>query len=224
MQDIEIIITGDGSSSLLNTFLNETYHSRHGAIQESIHVFINQGLKYFLNESQVDKIKILEVGFGTGLNCLLTLEHILNTKKEIHYTTLEAYPLDQSIWTQLNYSEGLTERQNYFNNIHNVAWETDQIITSNFSLKKQKGRIQEIDLPSNYYHIIYFDAFAPNKQPEMWNLDLLTKIARSLTDNGVFVTYCAKGQLKRDLRSLNLSVETLPGPPGKMEMIRALKN
>ena len=223
MQDIVIIITGDGSSSLLNTSLHETYHSRHGAIQESSHVFIDQGLKYFIEKNQVDKIKILEVGFGTGLNCLLTLEHVFNTEKEIHYTTVEAYPLDQSIWTQLNYSEGLSERQNYFNTINKVPWETDQIITSNFSLKKQKGRIQEIDLPSNYYHIIYFDAFAPNKQPEMWDLNLLTKIARSLIDNGVFVTYCAKGQLKRDLRSLSLSVESLPGPPGKMEMVRASK-
>lgn len=222
MQPVEIIVTGDGSNSVLNTSLNETYHSRHGALRESIYVFIDHGLTYFLNQHLSSEVKILEVGFGTGLNTLLTLEHVILSATKIHYTTLEAYPLGVDIWSQLNYAES-PEHQKNFKMIHESAWDSDQLITSDFTLLKRKTLIQDVDLPLNHFNIVYFDAFAPSKQPEMWNPDVLAKVTNALRKGGVFVTYCAKGQLKRDLRSLGLMVETLVGPPGKKEMTRAIK-
>lgn len=223
MQHVEIIITGDGSTSLLNTTLNETYHSRHGALRESVHVFIDHGLTYFLNQHNPSEVRILEVGFGTGLNTLLTLQHAFLTTTKIHYTTIEAYPLGEDIWSQLNYTEGSDEHQKNFKRIHESAWDSDQPITSNFTLIKRKTRIQDVEIPLNHFNLVYFDAFAPSKQPELWSLDVLMKVTDTLMSGGVFVTYCAKGQLKRDLRSLGLIVETLMGPPGKKEMTRAIK-
>lgn len=224
MQDnLEIIVTSDGSNSLLNTSLNETYHSRHGAVQESLHVFIDKGLSYYLKQNEVAEIRILEIGFGTGLNALLTLEFAQLSEKKIHYTTLEAYPLEEKIWMQLNYGESSVTRHHDFKMLHEAKWEEDQAIGSNFILNKRNATLQDINLTSECYQIVYYDAFAPAKQPDMWSIDMLTKIAASLRQGGVFVTYCARGQLKRDLQSLGFKVETLPGPPRKKEMVRAIK-
>lgn len=206
---IKIIVTSDGSNSLLNTELDETYHSRHGAVQESVHVFINNGL----DKIQGNEISILEIGFGTGLNALLTA---LSDKK-ISYTSLEAFPLDKEVFDSLNY-----EPKNLLQQLHSAVWDEWVQVNPNFTLKKIHTTLQEVSL-TDKYDLIYFDAFAPSKQPEMWELPILKKVCDTLTPGGIFVTYCAKGQLKRDLKSLGMEVETLPGPPGKKEMVRGTK-
>jgi tRNA U34 5-methylaminomethyl-2-thiouridine-forming methyltransferase MnmC len=223
MNSIEIISTADGSHSLLNTALQETYHSVHGAMQESVHVFIKNGLDYFLEKKPTRPIDILEVGFGTGLNALLTLKHIKNSDFEFRYTSLETYPLGEEVWSALNYSAALG-METQFTKLHEALWDNAQEIDPNFVLTKMKRSLQEVELPLAAFDIIYFDAFAPNKQPEMWELVNLRKIAAVMRADAVFVTYCAKGQVKRDLKTAGLRVETLPGPPGKKEMVRAIKN
>jgi tRNA U34 5-methylaminomethyl-2-thiouridine-forming methyltransferase MnmC len=223
MSSIKIIETSDGSHSLLNEELNETYHSVHGAIQESSHVFINQGLDYYLEKERPEWISILEVGFGTGLNVLLTIQKALTKAIRVNYTTLELFPLDEGVWSELNYA-GIIGLQNHFNQIHQSAWNTKEKILPDFELLKLHTSLQEVVLQPDSFDLIYFDAFAPSKQPELWELPVLQKIKKSMNLNGVFVTYCAKGQLKRDLRTLGLFVETLPGPPGKKEMVRAVKS
>jgi tRNA U34 5-methylaminomethyl-2-thiouridine-forming methyltransferase MnmC len=221
MSNLEIITTSDGSNSLLNTQLNETYHSVHGALQESIHVFITNGLDFF-NQRSPSQINILEVGFGTGLNALLTVQYAEKNKTEIHYTTLEAFPIDAEIWKQLNYAEALADKE-YFQKLHSTEWDEEVLLTPDFSILKINETLEKVTLNASSFDLIYFDAFAPNKQPKMWELPILEKIVLTMKPHGVFVTYCAKGQLKRDLKSLGLNVETLPGPPGKKEMVRAIK-
>jgi tRNA U34 5-methylaminomethyl-2-thiouridine-forming methyltransferase MnmC len=218
---IQIIQTSDGSHSLLNTELNETYHSHHGAVQESMHVFINQGLSFFLSMHPHQQVRIIEVGFGTGLNAFLTLQNLQSNVK-IHYTSIEAFPLPESIWSALNYASTPIEKETY-KKLHEAKWNEPTCINDHFTLLKLNTTLQAIDLSNSVFDIIYFDAFAPNKQPEMWEVSLLQKVVSTLPPAGVFVTYCAKGQLKRDLRSVGLNVETLVGPPGKKEMVRALK-
>ena len=218
---IHIITTADGSHSLLNTDLSETYHSQHGAIQESIHVFIRNGLNYYLQNYASAQINILEIGFGTGLNAYLSLLEVLEKPCKVFYNSLEAYPLSREIWSQLNYSSD--SNAHYFFKLHECEWNKLEEIHPNFKLHKQHVKLEDVELPNNKFDLVYFDAFAPNKQPEMWSLEILEKVVGAMPPNSVFVTYCAKGQLKRDLRTLGLRVETLPGPPGKKEMIRALK-
>jgi tRNA U34 5-methylaminomethyl-2-thiouridine-forming methyltransferase MnmC len=220
MEGIEIITTADGSHSLLNTALHETYHSKHGAVQESKHVFIREGLENFLATSNKKEIGIFEVGFGTGLNAWLTWQRCKELHCKIFYSSIESYPLQPEIWKTLNYVNE-TERSD-FALLHTAPWNTGEKISDDFILNKINDTLQHVTLKS-FYDIIYFDAFAPNKQPEMWELPILTKVVASLNEGGIFVTYCAKGQLKRDLKSLGLHVESLPGPPGKKEMVRAKK-
>jgi tRNA U34 5-methylaminomethyl-2-thiouridine-forming methyltransferase MnmC len=225
MKDIEIIITLDGSHSLRNRELDETYHSIHGAVQESVHVFIRNGLMFFENENHPSEIRILEVGFGTGLNALLTLKHALGSKLQFHYTSLEADPITKETIQQLNYPEILDFEgaASIFQKLHTASWAQEDKILYNFVLKKQLGRLQDSTLGDKQFDLIYFDAFGPVKQPELWEMAMLKKVEQSMKPGAVFVTYCAKGQFKRNLKSLGLRVETLPGPPGKNEMVRALK-
>lgn len=206
---IKIITTSDGSHSLLNTELDETYHSRHGAVQESLHVFIKNGLDVL----SLEEINVFEVGFGTGLNALLAAQ----SNKRINYTSIEAFPLPEEVYSQLNY-----EPHDLLQQLHRAAWDHKSQI-SNLALTKFHTTLEAIPLSPNQFNIIFFDAFAPSKQPAMWDLPMLKKVCDSLAPGGLFVTYCAKGQLKRDLKSLGLDVETLPGPPGKKEMVRAKK-
>ena len=222
MSDVKLIVTSDGSHSLLNEALNETYHSVHGAIQESQHVFIRNGLRYFLESTSSDRLSIFEVGFGTGLNTLLTIKALENTKTFVRYVTVEAFPIGEELWRSLNYTNvlGLGDT---FANLHRSPWEIINQITPQVTLIKRQTTLQAIELEAQSFDVVFFDAFAPNKQPELWTIDILRKVIEAMTFNGVFVTYCAKGQLKRDLRELGLTVETLPGPPGKKEMVRAIK-
>jgi tRNA U34 5-methylaminomethyl-2-thiouridine-forming methyltransferase MnmC len=218
----EIILTKDGSHSLVHTELNETYHSIHGAIQESKYVFIEKGLEFWLNVNNNHDATILEIGFGTGLNALLTLQKSVQLQSKVYYATLEAFPLSKEIWTRLNYPESLGDRE-AFDQLHSLPWDSEHAVTDTFLLKKYYTTLQAVTLLPNSFDVVYYDAFAPSKQPEMWSMDVLEKVSNALRQRGVFVTYCAKGQLKRDLKDLNFIVETLPGPPGKKEMVRAVK-
>lgn len=220
---LQIITTHDGSHSLLNPELNETYHSVHGARQESLHVFIKHGLEYVVEKQQKNRVKILEIGFGTGLNALLTAGYAAQHNLRIEYTTLESFPINESIWQQLNYPQGEAESKTFYN-LHHAAWNEWTEPVPDFMLKKINTTLQLVSLGHEYFDLVYFDAFAPNKQPEMWTLPMLQKTIESLVRKGVFVTYCAKGQLKRDLASAGTTIETLQGPPGKREMIRAIRH
>jgi tRNA U34 5-methylaminomethyl-2-thiouridine-forming methyltransferase MnmC len=222
MGELTIITTSDGSHSLLNTTLNETYHSTHGAIQESVHVFIKNGFDFFLQQNETSNINILEIGFGTGLNVLLTLQRTGGNKK-INYTSLEAFPIAASIVEQLNYPSALMTTNEEFLKLHRLPWDEESEVRSNFLLTKKNAKLEEAHLEANTFDLVYYDAFAPSKQPAIWEVPILRKVTDAMKPKGVFVTYCAKGQLKRDLMSLSLSVETLPGPPGKKEMVRAIK-
>jgi tRNA U34 5-methylaminomethyl-2-thiouridine-forming methyltransferase MnmC len=219
---IQIISTADGSHSLLNIELNETYHSIHGAVQESMHVFISNGFDFFCQRFLTDPVKILEIGFGTGLNVWLTAEQSLKTGRMVHYTSLEIFPLPEEIWSKLNYA-GSPEERMLFENIHKAPWETEILLHANFTLRKVVCAVQDFQSELSTFNLVYFDAFAPGKQPELWHFDILKKVADAMSSNSVLVTYCAKGQVRRDLRSLNLIVESLQGPPGKKEMTRVLK-
>jgi tRNA U34 5-methylaminomethyl-2-thiouridine-forming methyltransferase MnmC len=219
---IEIITTSDGSHSLLNTTLNETYHSRHGAVQESLHVFIKEGLDYLLTKKPAATISILEIGFGTGLNALLTAQRALEVSAVVQYTSLETKPLPELIWAQLNYTSS-PDAEVLFRSLHEAPWATAVDITPAFRLTKRKVSLLEATFAPGSFDLIYFDAFAPNKQPEMWTYAVLETVVHTLREGGMFVTYCARGQLKRDLKALGLTVETLAGPPGKKEMVRGVQ-
>jgi tRNA U34 5-methylaminomethyl-2-thiouridine-forming methyltransferase MnmC len=219
---LKIITTSDGSHSLLNEDLNETYHSVHGAIQESVHVFIKSGLAYVFEKKPSLPISIFEVGFGTGLNALLTFQYVQHNGKVVNYTAIEQSPLENEIWSRLNYAT-LLNLTNEFNKLHVSAWDRPHSLDPNFNFLKLKTTLQEVELSKDSIDLVYYDAFAPSKQPELWTLPVLEKIFHALRPGGVMVTYCAKGQLKRDLSGLGLVVESLAGPPGKKEMVRATK-
>ena len=222
MSDTEIIITADGSHSLRNRVMDETYHSVHGAVQESLHVFIKSGLDFLMGQSHSPDVRILEMGLGTGLNAFLTCRHVAEGKQKIFYTSVEAFPLEEDVWSKLNYADS-PDLKSIFARLHQVSWESFQSLSPNFQIRKVRAKMQEMNLEPESFDLVYYDAFAPSKQPEMWELPILKNVADSMKPGGVFVTYCAKGQLKRDLVSVGLKVETLQGPPGKKEMIRAHK-
>ena len=219
--NIELIITEDGSHSIYVKELDETYHSSHGAIQESDHVFIKAGFDYVLmNHPDSPHLNILEFGFGTGLNALLTAKRS-SINGKVKYETLEKYPLPEDIINALNYGENLGN-DFLFKKIHSVEWEKEIEITTSFSIKKTKTDFRDYH-SSNKYHLIYFDAFAPGKQPKLWEKSMFIKCYNLLSNGGVLVTYSAKGQFKRDLKAIGFEVDSLTGPPGKFEITRAIK-
>lgn len=214
--------TADGSHTLFVPELNETYHSIHGAIQESQHVFIKNGLRYFNNK---ETINILEIGFGTGLNTLLTLLAIENSSQKVDYVSLEKFPLPNELIQQLNYPTQLklnTTQTALFNDLHKCEWNTPTPISNNFNLLKIEEDLADFQTTTTF-DLIYFDAFAPEKQAELWTDVIFSKIYSLLNAGGILVTYCAKGVVKRTIKSVGFQLETLPGPPGKREMIRAKK-
>jgi len=224
--DIEIIETEDGSHTLFSKTFNEIYHSRRGAIEESIHVFIEAGLKHLL--SYKNQVNILEVGLGTGLNALLTaLEIQGNSSQSIKYFGVEPLPVPTEITQQLNYEQLITQEEvaQLYTSIHESSWNSWEQITHNFQLYKAHTTIQKAfsdppiqGLPT--FDLVYFDAFAPSKHPEIWNLEVLQQIRQQLSLGAILVTYCAKGQFKRDLKEAGFSLESLPGPHFKREMTR----
>jgi tRNA U34 5-methylaminomethyl-2-thiouridine-forming methyltransferase MnmC len=216
----EIVTTKDGSHSIYVRALDEYYHSIHGAITESQHVFIEAGLKQ-LNKSH---IRILEMGFGTGLNALLTLDESNEPDKSIYYTGIEKYPLERTITDSLNYESiadlalpGMLKR------IHESIWQKEVLIKPGFILKKLKCDIHDLE-QKDEYDLVYFDAFAPEKQPELWTENLFSRIFQSMTSHSILTTYSSKGMVRRNLKAAGFRVEKIPGPPGKREMTRAYKS
>ena len=219
MENIEIRQTADGSKTLYLPELDETYHSSHGAMQEAMHVFIQHGLAFIGQEKK--SISVFEMGFGTGLNALLTAQWAEQHSCSIRYIGIELHPIPKDIWQQMDYVQEVLERERY-SKIMAAEWGEYQEIEPNFQLKKVEEDILGLQLVEQV-DLIYFDAFGPRAQSEMWDLPVLTKMYERLNPGGVFVTYCAQGQMKRNLKSLGFSLESLPGPPGKREMTRAMK-
>ncbi|PKA82188.1 tRNA U34 5-methylaminomethyl-2-thiouridine-forming methyltransferase MnmC [Ulvibacter sp. MAR_2010_11] len=218
----EIRITGDGSVTIHLPEWNEQYHSIHGAIAEAQHVFIKNGLHFYAAQNPGQPVSILEIGFGTGLNAFLTLLEAEKLSLSINYTGTEAYPVAPSEIVQLNYAENLNASAHHFNKLHEVPWETTSEIIKQFNLTKQKLYFSEINV-FKHYDLIYFDAFGARVQPELWTEAIFQKMFDALKENGVLVTYSAKGSVRRAMQAVGFTVERLPGPPGKREMLRALK-
>lgn len=218
--NLRIQKTDDGSFTLFSETYQEIYHSRKGALQESRHVFIEMGLKYALREKQA--ITLLEVGFGTGLNALLSMAHVFENNYSVKYIGLEPFPVPLELLPELQYQHIFEADQIklLFERIHEKPWDQAITILDQFELLKVKQTLmayksqEKIDL-------VYFDAFAPSKHPGMWEKEVFLHLASMMSKGGILVTYCAKGQVKRDLQAAGFRVEKLPGPPGKREMIRA---
>ena len=216
----EIIKTSDGSTTIHIPEWNEQYHSIHGAIQEANHVYINNGLKY----KSSNQIAVLEIGFGTGLNSFMTFLAAQNKELLIEYVGVEAYPILEEELLKLNYVAelGATQFAKIFESFHSCSWEEKHQITSHFTLLKRKQFFHEIE-DENKFDVIYFDAFGARVQPELWTEQIFLKMFLALKSEGVLVTYAAKGSVRRAMQSVGFNVERLPGPPGKREMLRAVK-
>lgn len=213
----EILITSDGSTTIHLPEWNEQYHSKNGSINETYHVFINSGLK----EVASQKVSILEIGFGTGLNCFITY---LEAKKQIEYVGVEAYPVTMKEVEEMNFTSILEVENDktIFEKIHQVSWEEKHQITGFFSLEKRQQFFEDIE-DINAFNLIYFDAFGARVQPELWTEEIFLKMFKALKENGILVTYSAKGSVRRAMQAVGFTVERLPGPPGKREMLRARK-
>jgi tRNA U34 5-methylaminomethyl-2-thiouridine-forming methyltransferase MnmC len=213
----QIIITKDGSNSLKSRFLNEQYHSKQGAITEAIHVYIVSGL----NQIQKPNISILEMGFGTGLNTFLTY-CFSNNYTKVEFDSIESEPISIETANQLNYLSVLDklDLKPVFDKLHSYEWNKQLMISDNFYFTKWNTTIQEISF-NKKYDLVYYDAFGPRVQPELWKPEIFAKIYDSLNDGGILVTYCANGQFKRDLASVGFEVKSIPGPPGKREITQA---
>lgn len=215
----KLITTADGSHTIFVPELDEHYHSIHGAVQESLFIFINNGF----NVCTASPLNIFEVGFGTGLNALLTALESEKGERTVNYHSIEKYPLDKSIINSLNHHKYAGEKGLIlYNAIHSSPWNENVGICRNFNLHKISGDITS-DIISGNYDLIYFDAFGPDKQPEMWSRQMFKLISAITNKNGIFLTYSAKGEVKRNLRLCGFEVLLLPGPPGKRQIIRAIK-
>lgn len=217
----EVLTTSDGSHTLKSDKFDATYHSIHGAIDESNVVFINAGLKQIV-EKKPKNISIIEVGFGTGLNALLTLEFARDLDVIINYHTLEPFPLLFEDYSKLNYPEILNLEHKTFLKLHESEFYHNVEITDNFYLTKYKNSLQEFSTEWQF-DLVYFDAFAPSCQPELWTLEIFKKLYNLMNQNSILTTYCAKGEVKRNLKSAGFKLESLPGPGRKREITRVLK-
>lgn len=217
----EIFITADGSTSINLPDWNEQYHSKHGAVQEAYHVFIKYGLDAFKNDSKVD---LLEIGFGTALNCFITFLEAEKRNLTINYDGVEAYPVTYEESKHLNYVTILQAQKHNdaFNKIHEVSWEKKHAISTNFNLKKRKQLFEDIT-DKNKFDLIYFDAFGSRVQPELWTENIFQKMYDALKPNGILVTYSAKGSARRAMQKIGFEVTKVPGPLCKREMMRAVK-
>jgi tRNA U34 5-methylaminomethyl-2-thiouridine-forming methyltransferase MnmC len=219
----QIVTTGDGSHTLYVPRLNEHYHSTFGAIRESRHIFIEAGLKQIFPFH--NPVKILEIGFGTGLNALLSLIEAEKSGKTIHYTTIEPFPLNTEITSKLNYPALIgIETEPLFNRLHEVDWNRKIQITEHFILHKILNSLEKTDLEDNCFELVFFDAFGPEVQPDLWTEKIFREILLSLIKGGILVTYSVKGSVRRALKTSGFSVEKIPGPAGKREITRAIKN
>jgi tRNA U34 5-methylaminomethyl-2-thiouridine-forming methyltransferase MnmC len=215
----EIRITQDGSSTLYVKGMDECYHSIHGALQESLHVFINEGLR----KTDLNHIRILETGFGTGLNALLSLAVSITEKKKIYYHTVEKYPLTPEEYQRINYETLLQELPGgILNKIHEAEWERSNGIHPGFHLYKEQADFRSME-PPGLFDLVYFDAFDPAKQMYLWTREVFERVAEHTREGAILVTYSARGSVRRTLMACGFEVEKIPGPPGKREMIRATR-
>lgn len=219
MKKIELRQTADGSNTLYLPELDETYHSNHGAVQEALHVFIEYGLTFVAEDKK--SISVFEMGFGTGLNALLTAQWAEKHQRKMEYIGIELHPISEEIWRQMDYVQEKSEVELYAK-IMSAAWEDHQEINPYFQLKKIEKDVLQLERQEQV-DLVYYDAFGPRAQSEMWEIPVLTKMYELLKPGGVFVTYCAQGQMKRNLKSLGFELTELPGPPGKRVMTRATK-
>lgn len=219
--DSQLISTSDGSVTIFLPEWNESYHSKHGAIQEAYHVFIKNGLDFF---SDKDEISILEIGFGTGLNAFITLLESEKRKQKIKYKAVEYFPVAEDIYTKLNYPELLqaAEKQNVFSELHRAKWEQKQIFSDFFSLEKLQMKFEDIAF-ENRFDLIYFDAFGFRVQPELWSVDIFRRMFNALKSQGILTTYAARGIITRNMKEVGFSVKKTAGPVGKREMTIAYK-
>jgi len=220
----KIIITDDGSTTIHLPEWDEQYHSKFGALQEARHVFIQMGLYKVFEREELSEISILEIGFGTGLNALVTWQGANKKKVLIEYTGVEAYPVSSEEVEHLNFAKMLEEpvAASVFEKMHKTEWETPQHVSEFFNLTKQQKYFQEIN-DVNKYDLIYFDAFGAGIQPDLWTEEIFEKMYKATRNNGILVTYAAKGSVRRAMLQVGFKVERLPGPPGKREMLRATK-
>jgi len=218
---MEIRKTKDGSHTLISDKFGELYHSHNGSIQEANHIFIKNGLQNFNKE-----ISVFEMGFGSGLNAILSYYYAKKNSLKINYTTIEAYPVSIEISKKLNYNDFIKEDdyKKVFNEIHSSKWEKENIISDFFKIYKIKNKIEILDIEKlEKVDIIFYDAFAPNSQATLWEEEILTKMYNYLKPNGFLITYCAKGVFKRTLKKIGFQLESLAGPIGKREITKALK-
>jgi len=214
-----IMMTKDGSHTMFMNGMDEPYHSRHGALQESLHVFIKEGLQ----RTEMTNLRILELGFGTGLNALLTLKESISKNLNIYYHAVEKYPLKETEYTLLNYEMVIDScPKGVLIRMHSSPWGNPVNITDHFTLYKENSDFRSMKLPS-HFNLIYFDAFSPEKQPELWANDIFGTIHKVSDPGAILVTYSSKGAVHRTLTTCGFDVHKVAGPPGKREMIRAVK-
>jgi tRNA U34 5-methylaminomethyl-2-thiouridine-forming methyltransferase MnmC len=232
----DIVRTADGSDTVYNPELNQHYHSTFGAMQESRHIFIETGFLFAIAKSQpptgsdIKCLNILEIGFGTGLNALLTLIEAEKMGIPVHYTAIEAFPLDSHCWKELNYAYllGSVDFSQVFAKLHQASWNQPEAITplagrsAAFTLHKIHKRLEVYHPPTDSFDLVYFDAFSPDVQPELWTEKVFRSLSIGLTQGGILVTYSVKGTVVRALRSAGFNVEKLQGPPGKRHILRAI--
>ena len=219
---LQIVKTADGSNTIFNTQVGENYHSRHGALQESKHVFLNAGLQYFLDNTLPKEVSILEVGFGTGLNFLLTADTCTEQQVKLNYSGIEAYPLNDELMSNTGYEQYISQHiwQALLAN-YQSALQKPTTLNSYCQLHIANSKLHDFNADTKY-DIIYFDAFAAIHQPEMWDEAAISHTIKFLKPGGVFVTYAITGNLKRMLKGLGLQIQKIPGAPGKREMLRAV--
>ena len=215
------MLTDDGSHTIYLPEMDEHYHSVHGAIQESLHIYIEQGLL----QTTKKELSVLEIGFGTGLNAYLTYGIAKKENILIHYTCMEKYPLNESEFTTLNYPNNIfSEHLHIFNQMHLAEWNKMIPISQEFKLEKLNADLLTFEFNEiPQFDLVYYDAFAPGKQPEMWTENILHKVASTVKPNGILVTYCAKGSVRRALSEAGFTMERIPGPKGKKEILRGKK-
>jgi tRNA U34 5-methylaminomethyl-2-thiouridine-forming methyltransferase MnmC len=219
----EFKLTHDGSSTLYSKQFNETYHSIFGAISESNHIYIKNGIQYYKDFFQINAINILEIGFGTGLNAILTWKYACENNIRVQYFSVEKYPLSIQEIQNLNYSDILQAPwQERFKTLHTFEWNKSNVI-KDFKICKLKADLLNLPKMNTVFDIIYFDAFSPEKQPELWTEQVFENLFALMKKNGILVSYCAKGLVKRNLKKVGFTLQTPPGALRKREMIRAVK-
>ena len=226
MKDLgrNIVVTADGSTTIGIPSWNEHYHSTHGAVNEAMHVFIQNGLSHWKSQNPNDvRCNILEIGFGTGLNAWLTFLNNVDSYLTVFYDGIEGFPVDSELIEALNYIQ-LTEssKADIFQSMHLNEWNVPLSLSQNFTLTKIQSTFEAVKA-KDAYDLIYYDAFGARVQPELWTVQMFQKMQNALKPGGVLVTYCAKGSVRRALLDVGLEVERLIGPPGKREMLRASK-